>query len=100
MPKTIELGRAVLSTSTTNLELWLRTLITISPQQEYTNLEKHSATSLLELLSSGEAWVARGNGMYIDLNLTVKGQPLADEQLQHLSKVILSAPVGACKTSC
>ncbi|KAF2625536.1 hypothetical protein BU25DRAFT_473600 [Macroventuria anomochaeta] len=93
MHKSTELGRAVLSTSTANLELWLRTLITVSPQQHCTNLEQHDATSLLSLLSSGEVWVGRGNGLYIDLDITFKGQPLADEQLRQLSEAILDAPV-------
>lgn len=93
MHKSIELGRAVLSTSFTNLELWLKTLIRISPQQECINFEQHNAISLSSLLSSGEVWVGRGNGLYIDLDLTFKGQPIADEQLQHLSKALLGAPV-------
>ncbi|KZM19220.1 hypothetical protein ST47_g9590 [Ascochyta rabiei] len=93
MHKSIELGRAVLSTSTINFELWLKTSIKISPQQPCTNFEQHNAISLLNLLSSGEAWVGRGNGLYIDLDLTLRGQPLADEQVQQLSQAILDAPV-------
>lgn len=103
MYKLIELGRAVLSTSTTNLELWLKTLITISPGQECTHLgqrlEQHIATSLLDLLSSGEVWVGCGNGLYIDLIITFGGQPLADEQLRQLSECILVAPVRTLECS-
>jgi hypothetical protein len=98
MHKSIELGRAVLSTSTPNLELWLKTLITVSSQQGHTDFELHTATSLLEILSSGEAWVGRGNGLYIDLVLTYRGQPLANEQLQCLSDAILGAPVSFFRT--
>lgn len=95
MHKSIELGRAVLSTSTSDLELWLKTLITISPQQECTNFDQHNVGSLLELLSSGEVWVGRGNGLYIELELTLRGQPPANEQLRQLSEVILGATVSA-----
>lgn len=94
MPKSVELGRAVLSASTANVELWLRTLITISPQQDSTNLEQRDATSILDLLSSGEVWVGRGKGLHMDLDLTLRGQPLADEQLQQLSEAMLEAPVS------
>lgn len=95
MHKSIELGRAVLSTAASDLELWLKTLITISPQQECTNFEQHNASSLLELLSSGEVWVGRGNGLYIELDLYLRGQPPANEQLRQLSEVILGATVSA-----
>jgi hypothetical protein len=88
----------VLSTSTANLELWLRTLITISPQQQCINLEQRDAASILSLLSSNEVWVGRGAGLYIDLDLTLRGQPLADEQLQQLSEALLEAPVSALYT--
>ena len=93
MRKSIELGRAVLSTST-SLELWLKTLITISLQQERTNLEQRDEASLIDQLSSGEAWVGRGNGLHIDLEITRNGQPLAHEQLRRLAEAILAAPVS------
>lgn len=99
MHRSIELGRAVLSTSSANLELWLRTLITITPQQQCTNVEQRDATSMLGLLSSGEVWVGRGDGLYIDLDLTSRGRPLADEQLQQLSGAILEAPVSTDNAS-
>lgn len=95
MHKPIELGRAVLSTPNTNLELWLRTLITVSPQHECTKFEQYNALSLLGLFSSGEAWVGRGNGLCIDLDLTFRGRPLADKQLQQLSEAILGGPASA-----
>ncbi|KAF3052471.1 hypothetical protein E8E11_010310 [Didymella keratinophila] len=95
MRKSIELGRAVLSTTTANSELWLTTLITISPQQQCTNLEQRDAASILSHLSSGDVWVGRGQGLYIDLDITLKGQPLAEDQLQQLSEALLEAPVWA-----
>ena len=94
MHRSIELGRAVLSTPTTNLELWLKTLITISPQQERTNFQQYNVTSLLDLFSSGEAWVGRGNGMHIDLDLTFRGQPIADELLRQLSEALIAGPAS------
>ncbi|KAF2127246.1 hypothetical protein P153DRAFT_387792 [Dothidotthia symphoricarpi CBS 119687] len=93
MPRTIELGRAVLSSPATNLELWLTTLITISPQQDSTNIDQFSSASLLVLLSSGDVWVGRGNGLHIDLHLTLRGEPLAHRQLQELANNIVKAPV-------
>lgn len=92
--KQIELGRAVLATSTTDLELWCKTLITISSQQQDINLERHSEASLLGLLSSNEVWVGRGNGLYIDLDITFDRQPIADVQLRQLSDAILDAPAS------
>jgi|SRR5690242_5950090 len=99
MRKSIELGRAVLSTPAVNLELWLKTLITISPQQHCTDLEQHNAASLLDTLSSGKVWVGRGNGLYIELEITFRHRPVADEQLRQLSEGILAAPVSVCKAS-
>lgn len=95
--KQIELGRAVLATSTADLELWCKTLITISSQQQDINLERHSAASLLELLSSDDVWVGRGNGLHVDLNITFNRQPIADMQLQQLSDAILDAPASSSK---
>lgn len=94
MCKTVELGRAVLSTSAANLELWLKTLIAISPQQQRANLEQYNAATLLNVLFSDEVWIARGNGLYIDLDVTFKGRPVADEQLRRLTQAILDAPVS------
>lgn len=92
--KQIELGRAVLATSTTDLDLWCKTLITISSQQQDINLERHSEASLLGLLSSNEVWVGRGNGLHIDLDITFDRQPIADVQLRQLSDAILDAPAS------
>lgn len=94
MSRTIELGRAVLSSPTTSHELWLTTLITISPQQNSTNIEQYNPPFLLDLLSSGSVWVGRGNGLHIDLNLTLRGEPLGDRHLQELANRIVEAPAS------
>lgn len=99
MHRSIELGRAVLSIPAASLELWLRTLITISPQQQCTDLKQYDTASLLDILSSGKVWVGRGNGLYIDLEVGFKHRPVADEQLRQLSEAILSAPVRICELS-
>ncbi|KAH6639483.1 hypothetical protein C7974DRAFT_132447 [Boeremia exigua] len=93
MHRSIELGRAVFSIAATDLELWLRTLITISPQQQCTDLGQHDEASLLDILTSGKVWVCRGNSLYIDMEVTFKGQPVAEDQLRQLSEAILVAPV-------
>ncbi|KAJ8116280.1 hypothetical protein OPT61_g2257 [Boeremia exigua] len=93
MSRSIELGRAVLSTASANLELWLRTLITISPQQQCTDLAQHTGYTLLQYLSSGKLWVSLRNELYIGLEISFKGQPIADGQLRQLRDSILNAPV-------
>lgn len=52
-------------------------------------------TSFLHLFSSGEAWVGRGNGFHIDLDLAFKGQPVPDEQLRDLADALLAGPASA-----
>lgn len=94
MHRSIELGRAVLSAPAVNLELWLKTLITVSPQQQCTDFKQQNAASLLDTLSSGQVWVGRGNRLYIDLDITLQGQPATNNQLRQLSEAVLSAPVS------
>jgi hypothetical protein len=94
MTKTVEVGRAVLTSSKQTLELWLTTLIDISPSQQATNIEKLSSLCLLQCLSSGNVWVSRGNGMRIELVLSVRGAPFPKRQLQELRNKITQAPVS------
>lgn len=93
MPRTVELGRAVLQSSGAQLQLWLTTLITVSQEQEETNLNQLSRTALLELLSSGKFWVRRGNGMHLVLKLTMLGEQQHQLNIEHLASGIISAPV-------
>ena|SRR4051794_40989079 len=95
MSRSIELGRAVLGSSTSNHELWLTTLITLSPEQDATYLRQLRAGQCLELLASGGLWVGRGHGMHIDLKITMHEEALPPQQLQDLTEAILQAPVGA-----
>lgn len=97
MSRSIELGRAVLCSPAANLELWLTTLITISPQQDDTNLQDFKPAQLLELLASGNVWVRRGHGMHIDLLPTLREEPLPHRQLQDLIEGILRAPVSVLR---
>lgn len=94
MTRTVEVGRAVLTSSTQHLELWLTTLIDISPAQHSTNIEKLSSLSLLHYLSSGDAWVGRGNGMHIEMVLNLRGEPFPRHELQELRDMITQAPVS------
>lgn len=96
--RAIELGRAVLALPSQNIELWLTTLITISPQQHSINLQQYTPNSLLEILSSGMVWVGRGNGMSIEIKLTLGGEPLIHNLLHDLTERIINAPV--CAVSC
>ncbi|KAF2002732.1 hypothetical protein P154DRAFT_618448 [Amniculicola lignicola CBS 123094] len=91
MARTIELGRAVLSSTTA--QLWLRTLITLSPQQGSIDIQQHTQAALLGLLHSGDFWICRGNGMHIALELTIEGEPLDSETRNSLAERIIKAPV-------
>ena len=95
MSRTIELGRAVLDSSTAKLQLWVTTLITISPQQDSTNVQHLSPQALLELLLSGNVWVGRGNGMHFVLEITANGEPVGSRHLGELAEQIINAPVSA-----
>jgi hypothetical protein len=94
MIRTVEVGRAVLASSTQNLELWFTTLIDISSSQQATNIETLSSLRLLQYLSSGNVWVGRGNGMRVELVLSVRGAPFPKRQLQELRDKITRAPVS------
>lgn len=94
MSRSIELGRAVLCSPAANLELWLTTLITISPQQDVTDIAHLKPAQVLDFLSSGNVWVCRGHGMHIELLLTLREEPLPQRQLQDLVEGILRAPVS------
>jgi len=94
MSRTIELGRAVLSSPSTKLELWLTTLITISPAQDATNLQHLSDSETIDLLASGTVWVGRANGMHLSLDITFRREPLPINQLRHLADSVVNAPVS------
>ncbi|KAF1940967.1 hypothetical protein EJ02DRAFT_378837 [Clathrospora elynae] len=93
MSRSLEVGRAVLCSPTTNLELWLTTLITISPKQGAINFQQLKPARLLDLLSSGSVWVGRDHGMHIELRLTLAEECLDRRQLRDLTESILRAPV-------
>ncbi|KAF1849800.1 uncharacterized protein K460DRAFT_411618 [Cucurbitaria berberidis CBS 394.84] len=76
-----------------NLELWLTTLITISPQQDDINTQQLKPAQILEFMSTGNVWVRRGHGMHVELLLTLREEPLPYRQLQDLVEKILQAPV-------
>jgi hypothetical protein len=95
MSRSVELGRAVLCSPAANLELWLTTLITVSPEQDENNLQQLKPAQLLHFLSSGNVWVGRGRGMHIQLKLTIREEDVALRQIQYLTDAIIRAPVGA-----
>jgi len=95
MSRSIELGRAVLGSPALNHELWLTTLITISPKQDTTYLQQIKADQYLEMLASGGLWVGRGHVLHIDLKITIRKEALPLHQLQDLTEAIIQAPVGA-----
>lgn len=94
MSRLAELGRAVLCSPAQNLELWLTTLITVSPQQGDIDLQQLKPSQLLDFLSSGDVWVCRGSDMHLELLITLREEPLPHRQLQDLVENILQAPVS------
>jgi hypothetical protein len=99
MSRTIELGRAVLSLQSTKQELWLTTLITISPLQATTDLQQLNESETIRLLSSGNVWVGRGNGMQLLFDIKARREPLSNDQLRHVADSIVNAPVGELVSS-
>ncbi|EMD62641.1 hypothetical protein COCSADRAFT_121507 [Bipolaris sorokiniana ND90Pr] len=93
MSRSIELGRAVLHAPTAHHELWLTTLITISPKQDSPYLAQLTSVQCLEALASGLLWVDRGYDMHVDLELTMNNEALLHEELRTLTNAILQAPV-------
>jgi hypothetical protein len=75
------------------LQLWLTTSITISPQDELTNLPQLNQSQVLEYLLSGNCWVCRANGLHLALEFTVQGEPLDREEKERLAVSIVNAPV-------
>lgn len=101
MSRTIELGRAIIALQSANLELWLTTLITISPcaannlpQQHSINIENLNSRALLDFLHSGYAWVGRSNLMQMSLDINLHGEPLDGSLLRELGEGVVNAPVS------
>jgi hypothetical protein len=94
MSRTVEVGRAVLASSTQHLELWLTTLIVISPLQQWINIGQLSSRSILKHMSSGEVWVGRGNGLRLEISIMLRGEPFPLTEFQELLSSIIEAPVS------
>ncbi|KAL6170732.1 hypothetical protein ACJQWK_03696 [Exserohilum turcicum] len=93
MSSLVELGRAVIDAPTTNHELWLTTLIAISPKQDAAYIAQLTPIQCLETLASGAFWVHRGHDMHMDLKLTLHNKALPHRQIQDLTQAILQAPI-------
>lgn len=94
MSRSVELGRAVLHAPTAHHELWLTTLITISPKQDSPYLAQLTPVQCLKALASGLLWIDHGHDMHVNLELTVNNEALPHKQLQTLTNAILQAPVS------
>jgi hypothetical protein len=94
MLRTIELGRAVLLSPSTKLELWLTTLITVSPAQDAIDLQHLTDNETISLLTSGNVWVQRASGMHLSLDITVHRERLNNDKLRQLANSIINAPVS------
>ncbi|KAH7401580.1 hypothetical protein BKA66DRAFT_565202 [Pyrenochaeta sp. MPI-SDFR-AT-0127] len=93
MATPIELGRAVLCAPTTNLELWLTTLITVSPQRGRIDIRQLKSSQILDLMSTGHVWTCRGHVMHAELHLMFREEPLPHTQLRDLAESIVQGPV-------
>lgn len=100
--RAFELGRAVIASQSTNRELWLTTLITLS--QDFTNspaqcdsidLQNVEIDALLDYLSSGSVWVRRRSDMYMTFDCKNVGKQLESQQLRQLADSIICAPVSS-----
>lgn len=94
MLRKLEIGRAVLCSPQSNLELWLTAFITLLIPQDELDMQQMKAETLIDLLPSGNVWVGRGNDMHLIVELTLREEPLAEEQLQVQCRSLLQAPVG------
>jgi len=94
MSRSIELGRAVLSSPATDHELWLTTFITISPKQDASYLQQLTSAEYLDALTSGAVWMSRGHDMHVDMTLSLRNQLLPNHQLHDLANAVLVAPVS------
>ncbi|KAH9881170.1 hypothetical protein J1614_001665 [Plenodomus biglobosus] len=93
MLRTLELGRAVLGSAAPDLELWLTTFITLLIPQPNTGLQQMCASSLFDLLSSGNVWVGRGYDMHLIIEPILGEEPLTDKHLQRLTECVVQAPL-------
>lgn len=101
MSRTVEMGRAVIALQAASIDLWLTTLITLSPDAnnspaQHTNLDFCSLApnELLGYLSSGNTWVARGPAMHMTFDIQKLGRPLHSDCLRQLGDGIVNAPVS------
>ncbi|PVH94643.1 hypothetical protein DM02DRAFT_676054 [Periconia macrospinosa] len=91
MLRTVELGRAVITTET-SLELWLTTLITLSSKQNCIDLEQLSNSALISFLTSGGACVYRSECMSLVSDITMRGEPVDRDDMESLAARIVNAP--------
>jgi hypothetical protein len=85
----------------TNIELWLTTLITLSPDANNpsaqiitVNFHSLGNYALLDYLSSGNVWVKRGNNMHMSFDCSKLGKPLDSHHLRQLGEGIVGAQVS------
>ncbi|KAK8180478.1 hypothetical protein IWZ00DRAFT_518093 [Phyllosticta capitalensis] len=81
MPQTLELGQLCLSIPKAKLQLTSETTITASP----------SSPNLASTLAERSAWVRRGQGLHLALDVRLDGAPLDCEQSHQLANSICDA---------
>ncbi|OCK85334.1 hypothetical protein K432DRAFT_400307 [Lepidopterella palustris CBS 459.81] len=91
MPTTAELGQLVLSYPKAKLQLALVASITTSASHELFDFPEVSLQDHLKVLTSRSAWISRGNGLNLVLQLKVEGQSLGQEDTEKLASTLSTA---------
>lgn len=93
MAVTLELGQLCLSHPRAGLRLAANVLATASLPQ--TTNEEMASAKIPAALTSGSAWVCRGRGFHLALNVSVNGSPADSHLQQHLLNSICSADASS-----
>lgn len=87
------LGHLRLSCPKSKLQLALDASITTSKVHNGTLTSQHLLLNSSYWLTSKAAWVCRGVGLQLELEVTIDGKPLDDERLESLRAAIYKADV-------
>jgi len=93
MSTTVELGQLVLSYPKAELRLGLVASATTELSQDSVNLQWNSSGHVSELLTSKSAWVCRGSGLHLVIQVKIDGQPLGTVESEILSRSLTNADV-------
>ena len=93
MSTTVELGQLVLSYPKAELQLGLVASTTTTLSQDSVDLQQSSSEYVSNLLTSKSAWVCRGSGLHLVIQVKIDGQPLGTVESEILSRSLTNADV-------